>query len=119
MKEKDVIDHLIEIKEAVASQAGKINEICRNTKAINKRIDKVEDRIEKLPCDNHMNIVSDKLDKKVPWKVFTWVLTMVISMILGAYTYTNFVDNDLHKHETAVLPHYYSVPSSGSDICED
>ena len=101
---------LVKIERRLSRIEAKQEEQCRNIAKIHTRMDKQDDALKDLPCEQHVKDTADSLSEKVGMKHFLAILAILCTLIGGAYTYSYNIETHLHNHETSVaVPHYYQV----------
>jgi hypothetical protein len=91
MDNTELEKHIIDIMRALSRLDVKISSLCDYSK-------ETRDDVKKLPCEEHTQVFMNHLNNKVPFRIFMWVIGIIIMLTIGSYSFTNHVDHDLHAH---------------------
>lgn len=104
---EDLFKILIRIESRLSKIEGKQNELCENTKRVNRRLERAEDMVTELPCEQHTKAMLNEMNKRVTWSQFWSIILVFIAIMISAFTYTAHVDDDLKAHELKIKAHQF------------
>ena len=63
------------------------------------KVEKMETRVISLPCEQHVKEYNALNETRVSWKVFMWLIGILIVSVMGSYGFTRLVAEDINKHK--------------------
>ena len=108
MTPEQIEAHIVETKQLLGKIDVKLTMLC-------ERVRHTDKKVEALPCETHTKVMMEEVNKRVPWKIFMGIMSIVLGVILASFAYTTSVHDAVHAHKEDRV-HFYSIyNSTGGD----
>lgn len=80
------------IERQLGQIEGKQNAMC-------VALNRIEKKLNNLPCEAHINAMHSRANKNVSWKVFVVAIGLMFALICGSFTYTYEINKNVRAME--------------------